>query len=181
MGSSLGGRWFQQSEFKSRSSKQKAHYSVTEVEIVVRVGVVFALTENRADEVEGTGGEGNSHPDFHAVVHDDTVDEEALEASVHEVEEPLLSRVGAMVPDVASTIGCLLVEVLVTVPRTHLHLRRTHTLTVTKAHILGVSLFVVGQATSCLNNKQRLTSATTVSKVLTLDIHSLLDYINYIV
>ncbi len=129
--------------------------------------------------MESAGGEGDTHPNFHAVVHDDTVDEEALEATVHEVEEPLLGRVGAMVPDVASCIGRLLVEVLLTVPSAHLHLRRTHTLTVTKAHILGVSLLVVGQATSYSNNTQRLASATSVSQILTLDIHSLFDFINY--
>ena len=67
--------------------------SVTEVEVVVGVGIVLTLAEDGADEVEGASWEGNAHPDAHAVVDEDTVDEEALEATVHEVEEPLLGRV----------------------------------------------------------------------------------------
>ena len=78
--------------------------SVTEVEVIVGVGVVLALTENGADEVEAASGEDDAAPDAHAVVNEDTVDEEALEATEHEVVEPLLGRVRSVVENVTSEV-----------------------------------------------------------------------------
>ena len=122
--------------------------SITEVEVVVGVCVILALTEDRSDEVEGCGGEGDAHPNAHAVVDNDTVDEETLEAAVHEVEEPLLGRVGAMMENVAASIGRLLVEVLLTIPSAHLGLWHAKTFTVAQTHVLSVSLLVVGKSAS---------------------------------
>ena len=122
--------------------------SVTEVEVVVGVSVVLALAEDRADKVESSAWEDNASPDLEAVVDDDTVDEEALEATVHEVEQPLLGCLGAMVEDVATAVGALSVEVLLAVPRAELHLGHAQTLTVRESHVLGVSLLVVGQSAS---------------------------------
>ena len=122
--------------------------SVTEVEVVVGVSVVLALAEDRADKVERSHREDNASPDLEAVVDDDTVDEEALEATVHEVEEPLLGRVGAMVEDVATGVGALLVEVLLAVPCAPLCLGHAKTLTEGKAHVSSVTFLVVGQSTS---------------------------------
>ena len=99
--------------------------------------------------MEGYGEPCNSEPDAEAVVDDDTVDEESLEATVHEMEEPLLGSVGTMVPDVASCEGALLVEVLLTIPCAVLHLGHSKALTVCKSHVLHVAEFVVGQSTSC--------------------------------
>ena len=104
--------------------------SVTEVEVVVGVGVILALTKDRANEVEGASREHNAHPDFETVVDDNAIDEKALEAAVEEVEHPLLSGVRAMMEDVATSIRCLLVEVLFTVPSAVLHLGHAQTLTV---------------------------------------------------
>ena len=122
--------------------------SVTEVEVVVGVSVVLALAEDRADKVESSAWKGNASPDLEAVVDDDTVDEEALEATVHEVEEPLLSRVGAMVEDVATGVGALLIEILLAVPCAPLCLRHAKTLTKGEAHVSSVTFLVVGQSTS---------------------------------
>ena len=122
--------------------------SVTEVEVVIGVSVVLALAENRANKVESSAWEGNASPDLEAVVDDDTVDEEALEATIHEVEEPLLSRVGAMVEDVATGVGALLVEVLLAVPCAPLCLGHAKTLAEGKAHVSSVTFLVVGQSTS---------------------------------
>jgi len=128
--------------------KEELSCSVAEVEVVISVGVVLALAEDGADEVEGSGGEGDAHPDAHAVVDDDAVHEEALEATVHEVEQPLLGRVRAMVQDVTTSVGGLLVEVLLTVPSAHLHLGHTKTFSVAQFHVLGVALLVVGKSAS---------------------------------
>ena len=122
--------------------------SVTEVEVIVGVGVVLALTENGADEVEAASGEDDAAPDAHAVVNGDTVDEEALEATVHEVEEPLLSRVRPMVKNVTTEVGRLLIEVLLTVPGAVLSLRNAKSLTKGQTHVLSVTLLVVGQSAS---------------------------------
>ena len=90
----------------------------------------------------------DSEPDSQAVVDNDTVEEEALEATVQEVEEPLLGGVGTMVPDVASSVSALLIEVLLTVPSSVLHLWDAETFTVGESHVLHVSVFVMGKSTS---------------------------------
>ena len=90
----------------------------------------------------------DSEPDTEAIVDDDTVDKEAFEATVHEVEKPLLSGVGAMMPDVASCVGALLIEVLLAVPGAILHLWYTETFTIGESHVLHVAEFVVCESTS---------------------------------
>ena len=122
--------------------------SVAEVEVVVGVGVVLALTQEGANEVEGASWEDNAHPHLQAVVDDDTVDEEALEAAVEEVEHPLLSRVGAMVEDVATRVGRLLVVVLLTFPSTVLHLGHAQAFAVAQTNVLQVALLVVRKSAS---------------------------------
>lgn len=79
------------------------------------------MAEARANEVEGDGEPRDTEPYAHAVVNDYTVEEETFESTVQEVEEPLLGRVRAVVPDVATSVGALLVEVLLTVPGAVLH------------------------------------------------------------
>jgi hypothetical protein len=99
--------------------------------------------------MESNGEPCNSEPDTETVVNDDTVDEESLETTVHEVEEPLLGGVGAMVPDVASGESALLIEVLLAVPGAILHLWYSKTLSVCESHVLHVAEFVVCESTSC--------------------------------
>ena len=123
-------------------------YSITEVEVVVGVVIVFTLTEAGADKVEADGEPCDSEPDSQAVVNDHTVEEEAFEAAVHEVEEPLLGGVGAMVPDVTSSVGRLLIEVLFSIPSSVLHLWYSKTLSVSESHVLHVSVLVVSKASS---------------------------------
>lgn len=122
--------------------------SVTEVEVVIGVIIVFTLTEARADEVESGGEPGDSEPDAEAVVHDDTVNEETLKSTEHEVEEPLLGSVGAVVQDVAPCISTLLVKVLLAVPGAPLHLGHTEALSVCKSHVLGVAKLVVSKSST---------------------------------
>ena len=135
--------------FSAEQSQDDYQCSVAEVEVVISVVVIFALAEAGADEVEGNGEPRNSEPDAETVVDDNTVDEESLEATVHEMEEPLLGGVGAMVPDVASCESALLIEVLLTVPCAVLHLWYSKTFTICKSHVLHVAEFVVGESTSC--------------------------------
>ena len=147
--SSGGYRSDQESVESSHKVHQKVHYSVTEVEVVIGVSVVLALAEDGADEVESAGGEGDAHPDAHAVVNDDTVHEEALDATIEEVEEPLLGSVGAVMPDVTTSVRGLLVEVLLAVPCAPLSLGDSEAFAVDEAHVASVALFVVGKSTSC--------------------------------
>ena len=91
---------------------------------------------------------GNAEPNTEAVVDDNTVPEEALKATEHEVVKPLLCRVRAMMPDVTTGVGRLLVEVLLAIPGAVLHLGHTETFTVSKSHILSVSVLIVSQSTS---------------------------------
>jgi len=86
-------------------NNNQADCSVTEVEIVVSVVVVLALTEEGSNEVEGDGEPCDAEPDTESVVHNDTVDEEALEAAVHEMEKPLLGGVGAVMPDHTASVS----------------------------------------------------------------------------
>ena len=122
--------------------------SVTEVEVIIGVGVVLALTKYGSDEVEAAGGENDTAPDAQAVVNEDTVDEEALEATEHEMVEPLLGRVRSVVENVTSEIGRLLIEVLLSVPGTVLGLRNAKSLTKGQTHVLSVTLLVMGQSAS---------------------------------
>ena len=130
------------------SPRDFQYCSVAEVEVVVGVGVVLALAEHGADEVEGAHGEHDARPHLEAVVDDDAVDEEALEPAIHEVEEPLLGGVGAMVEDVPASVRALLVEVLLAVPGAPLGLGHAQTLAEGQAQVLSVTFLVVGQSTS---------------------------------
>ena len=67
--------------------------SIAEVEVVVRVSIVLTLAKHRADKVEGAHWQDNASPDLESVVDNDAIDKEALEATVHKMEEPLLGRV----------------------------------------------------------------------------------------
>ena len=77
-------------------------HSVAEVEVVISVAVVLALSEAPSDEVERERQERDSAPDAEAEVDNPSLDEEALDASVEPVEEPLLSCVGAVVENITS-------------------------------------------------------------------------------
>ena len=80
------------------------HCSVREVEVVVCVVIVFTLSEARHDEVERNRDEAHTAPDSPAEVDHPSLDDEALDATVHEVEEPLLRCVRAVMPDVTSCV-----------------------------------------------------------------------------
>ena len=130
--------------------------SVTEVEVIVRVGIILTLTEDGSDEMESAGGQSDSGPNAETVVDDDTVDEEALETTVHEMEEPLLSRVGSVMEDVTTSVRGLLIEILLTVPGSPLSLGHAHTLTVAQSHVLSVTFLVMGQSASYYTVKKSM-------------------------
>ena len=67
--------------------------SIAEIEVIVGVSIVLTLAKHRADKVEGAHGQDDATPDLESVVNEDAIDEESLEATVHEMEEPLLCRV----------------------------------------------------------------------------------------
>ena len=94
--------------------------------------------------MESAHREDDTCPHAKAVVNNHAVHEEALEATIKEMEHPLLGRVGTMVEDVAASIGALGVEVLLTVPCAPLCLGHTKALAVTKTQVLSVTLLVVG-------------------------------------
>merc|ERR1711988_1027755 len=91
---------------------------------------------------------GHSNPDTHAEIDDPSVNKEALGSTVQEVEQPLLGGIGSVVDDLTSGVRGFLIEVLFSIPGTVLHFRNSKTFTVDKSHVLSVSEFVVGQASS---------------------------------
>ena len=132
--------------------------SITEVEVIVGVVVVFALAEARANEVEGDGEPGDAEPHAQAVVNNHTVEEETFEPAEQKVEEPLLRGVRTVMPDVATSVRTLLVKVFLSIPGPVLELGHAETLTVGQAHVLHVSKIVMGQATSYIQAKQMIFS-----------------------
>ena len=57
-------------------------HSITEVEVVVGVAIVFTLAETGTDEVERCGEPGDSEPHTETEVDDPSLDEEAFDSSV---------------------------------------------------------------------------------------------------
>ena len=122
--------------------------SVREVEVVVRVIVVLTLAETRHNKMESHGYPGEAEPNAEGEVVHPSLQNKALETSVHEMEEPLLGSVGTMMPDVASRIRCFLIEVLFSVPSSPLLLGYTQTFAKCESHVLLVTEFVVLKSTS---------------------------------
>ena len=79
--------------------------SVREVEVIVGVSIVLTLTNERANGVEGKRQEGNATPHTETEVNNPSLDDESLDTTVHEVEQPLLSGVRSVVPDVTTAVA----------------------------------------------------------------------------
>ena len=94
--------------------------------------------------MEGKWQEGQSSPDSESEVNDPSLDEEFSSASVQEVEEPLLSSIGSVMPDVSSAVTGLLVEILLSIPSSVLLLWYSETFTVGESHVLHVTELVMG-------------------------------------
>ena len=86
----------------------------------------------------------DSHPDLEDEVDNESLQEELVGTTVHEMEEPLLSGIGSVMPDVTSCVGRLVVEILLSVPSSVLHLRHSESLTVAESHVLNVTVFIMG-------------------------------------
>ena len=98
--------------------------------------------------MDSEGQPGDSQPDLNTKVNDESLDEELVGATEQEVEQPLLSSVGSVVPDVAAAITFLVVEVVLAIPCFVHHLRHAETFTVNESHVLRVAQFVVSQSSS---------------------------------
>ena len=98
--------------------------------------------------MEGEWHPSDSEPDSHSEVHHPSLDEEALDTSVHEMEEPLLGGVGSVMPNVTTNVRALLVEVLLTVPSSPLLLGDSQSFSEAQAHVLGVSMLVMSETSS---------------------------------
>ena len=144
--------------------------SVREIEVVVGVVIVLTLSEERSDEVEREGDPGDAEPHSEHEVTHESLDEEALGTAIHEVEEPLLGSVRPVMPDVATGVGGLLVEILLTVPGSPLLFGDAESLSVGQAHVLCVSLLVVSQSTSYKTNQNKL-SFFVYTPLLTFSVH----------
>ena len=94
--------------------------------------------------MEGEWHPGHSSPDSNAEVNDPSLDEELSSASVQEVEEPLLSGIRSVMPDVASAESTLVIEVLLSIPSSVLLLWYSKTLSVGESHVFHVSKLVMG-------------------------------------
>ena len=79
-----------------------ASSSIREIEVVVGVVIVLALTEAGEHEVQSEGNERDTAPDANAEVDNPSLDEEALHASVEPVEKPLLGRIGTVMENITS-------------------------------------------------------------------------------
>ena len=161
----------------SKYALQPVTCSIREVEVVISVVVIFALAEAREDEVERAWEPCDAEPDSESEVANPSLDDETLEATIHEVEEPLLSGVGTMMEDHAASKGSLLVEVLLTIPRSPSLLWNTETLTVCESHVFGVSVVVGLEASSCSHKVPVRNVATNAPcsslarQLLTLNVH----------
>ena len=78
--------------------------SVREVEVIVGIVIILSLSNEGTDSVESEWEKGDSAPNSNTVVHNVSLDEEFSSSTVKEMEKPLLSSVGSMMPDVASAI-----------------------------------------------------------------------------
>jgi len=120
-------------------------FSIREVEIVVGVVIVLSLSDEGADHVDGEGEESDSGPNSDTEVNNESLDEELVGTAVEEVEEPLLGGVGSVMPDVPSHVTLLLIEVVLSVPGSVLHLWHSQALAIHQPHVLHVSQLVVSQ------------------------------------
>ena len=98
--------------------------------------------------MDGEWQPGESDPDSETEINNPSLDEEFSSSTVEEVEEPLLGGVRSMMPDVTSSVGRLLIEVLFSIPSSVLHLWYSKTLSVSESHVLHVSVLVVSKASS---------------------------------
>ena len=94
--------------------------------------------------MEGEWHPSHSGPDSDTEVNNPSLDEELAGTSVEEVEEPLLSSIGSVMPDVASAVTRLLIEVLFSIPSSVLLFWNSETLSVSESHVFHVSELVMG-------------------------------------
>ena len=98
--------------------------------------------------MEGDWEPCESEPDSAPEINNESLDKELAGSSVEEVEEPLLSGIGSVMPDISSAVSSLLIEILFSVPSSIHGLGHSETLTVHNPHVLHVSELVVSQSSS---------------------------------
>ena len=67
--------------------------SIREIEVIVSVGIVFTLAEERSNQMEREWKPSKSNPHSEDEVDHESLDEELIGSTVEEVEEPLLGGV----------------------------------------------------------------------------------------
>ena len=123
-------------------------FSIREIEVIVGVVIVFSLSDQGTNEVDGGWKPAHSEPDSATEVNDPSLDEELAGTTVEEVEQPLLGGIGSVMPDVTSSITRFLIEILFSIPGSVLHFWYSKTLSVNESHVFHVSVFVVGKSSS---------------------------------
>ena len=128
-------------------------FSIREIEVIVSVVIVFSLSDQRTNKVNGGWKPCKSEPDSATEVNNPSLDEELAGTTVKEVEQPLLGGIGSVMPDVTSSICGFLIEILFSIPCSVLHFWYSKTLSIDESHVFHVSVFVVGKTSSYnLNN-----------------------------
>ncbi len=122
--------------------------SIREIEIIVGVVIIFSLTNEGTNHMDGEGEESDSGPDSDTEVDDESLDEELVSTTVEEMEEPLLGSIGSMMPDVASHVSLLLIEIVLSVPSSVLLFGYSETLSVYQSHVFHVSELIMSQTTT---------------------------------
>ncbi len=80
-----------------------------------------------------------SDPDLEDKVNYESLDEELVGSSIEEMEQPLLSGVGSVMPDITSCKPLLLVEVCFSVPCSELLLGHSQTFSIHQTHVLSIA------------------------------------------
>ena len=78
--------------------------SVAEVEVIVSVVIILSLTNAGTDEADGSWDPAHSKPDSASEVNNPSLNEEFAGTTEQEMEQPLLSGVRSMMPDVTSGV-----------------------------------------------------------------------------
>lgn len=125
-------------------------FSVGEVEVVVRVVIVFTLAQACEDKVKGGWNKRNLEESAVHVIINVSFAEIVAESTVEHVEEPLLGSIRPMMPDVATCIRLFLIEIELTVPCSPLLFGNTKAFSVGQAHVACVTA-VVRDRSSSLN------------------------------
>ena len=125
--------------------------SITEVEVIVSVSIIFSLTKESTNGVKSSWDPDHSQPDSASEINEKSFESVSTNSTIEEMEKPLLGGVRSVMPDITSSETTLLIEVFFSVPSSILHLWDSKTFSIGKSHILHVTMTVVLKTTSYSN------------------------------